>query len=227
MPKETQPGTRRTPGRRARLSRAQVLEAAMALADEGGLQAVTMQSIAQRLEAEAMSLYRHVRNKDEILDGLVDLVFSQIEVPPPGTGWTTAMRQRSISARRVLAQHPWAIGLLESASRPGPANLHHHDAVLGLLADAGFSSLEATHAYNLLDSYIYGFALQERTLPVASPETLAEFGEAFIQQLPGDEYPHLSRVGAELVAAGFDYAGEFEFGLDLIIDGLARRRAGA
>jgi hypothetical protein len=132
------------------------------------------------------------------------------------------MRRRAISAREVLARHPWAIGLLESASRPGPANLRHHDAVLGLLRSAGFSSLMATHAYNLLDSFIYGFALQEQTLPVATPETLASFGEAFIRQLPGDEYPHLAAVGAELMASGFNYGDEFDFGLDLILDGLAR-----
>jgi len=204
-----------------------VLQAAMDLADEGGLEALTMQNIAQRLGAEAMSLYRHVRNKTEILDGLVDLVFGEIELPPSGTDWRAAMRQRAVSARQVLSRHPWAIGLLESASRPGPANLRHHDAVLGLLREAGFSGLMATHAYNLLDSYIYGFALQERTLPVATPETLAEFGEAFIGQLPGDEYPHLKAVGTELIALGFNYADEFEFGLDLILDGLAQIRAKA
>jgi AcrR family transcriptional regulator len=219
--------TRRKAGRPARLGRALVLQTAIAIADEGGLDALTMQAIAQRLDAEAMSLYRHVRNKEDVLDALVDLVFAEIELPPPGTEWTAAMRRRAMSARQALARHPWAIGLLESASRPGPSNLHHHDAVLGLLTGAGFSSLEATHAYNLLDSFIYGFALQERTLPVATPETLADYGEAFIRQLPGDEYPHLSRVGADLLASGFDYADEFEFGLDLIVDGLARLRAGA
>jgi AcrR family transcriptional regulator len=194
----------------------------MALADEGGLEALTMQGIARRLGAEAMSLYRHVRNKEDLLDGLVDLVFGEIELAPPGTDWRTAMRLRAISAREVLARHSWAIGLLESASRPGPANLGHHDAVLGLLRGAGFSSLMATHAYNLLDSYTYGFALQERTLPVATPEALASFGETFIRQLPSDEYPNLAAVGSDLVASGFDYGDEFEFGLDLILDGLQR-----
>jgi AcrR family transcriptional regulator len=212
-------------GRRARLSREQVLQAAMDLADEGGLEALTMQRIAHRLGAEAMSLYRHVRNKDEILDGLVDLVFGELELPPPATPWKAAMRKRAVSFREALRRHPWAIGLMESASRPGPANLHHHDAVLGLLRGAGFSSLMATHAYNLLDSYIYGFALQERTLPVATPEALAQVGEVLIGQLPGDEYPHLKAVGTELMASGFNYADEFAFGLDLILDGLAGIRA--
>jgi len=223
MPTETT--GRRRAGRRARLSRERVLQAAMDLADEGGLEALTMQNIARRLGAEAMSLYRHVRNKEDILAGLVDRVFGEIELAPPGTDWKAAMRLRAISAREVLSRHPWAIGLLESARQPGPADLRHHDAVLGLLRDAGFSSLMATHAYNLLDSYIYGFALQERTLPVATPEALAEFGEAFIGQLPGDEYPHLKAVASELMAIGFDYADEFEFGLDLILDGLERARS--
>jgi AcrR family transcriptional regulator len=212
-------------GRRPRLSRDQVLRAALALADELGLEGLTMQSIARRLGAEAMSLYRHVRNKEEILDGLVDLVFGEIELPPPGTAWRSAMRRRAISARQVLSRHPWALGLLESASRPGPANLGHHDAVLGLLQTAGFSSLAATHAYNLLDSFIYGFALQERTLPVATPESLAQVGETLIGQLSDDRYPHLRAVATDLVATGFDYAGEFEFGLDLILDGLERMQA--
>jgi AcrR family transcriptional regulator len=222
MPTDAEMSTRRRPGRRARLSRDLVLQAALALADEGGLEALTMQGVARRLGAEAMSLYRHVRNKEDILDGLVDLVFGEIELAPPGTEWHAAMRRRAISAREALARHPWAIGLLESASRPGPANLRHHDAVLGLLREAGFSSLMATHAYNLLDSFIYGFALQERTLPVATPQALAEFGEAFIRQLPGAAYPHLAAVGSDLMAIGFNYGDEFEFGLDLILDALAR-----
>jgi hypothetical protein len=152
-------------------------------------------------------------------------VFGEIELAPRGTEWQAAMRQRAVSARQALARHPWAIGLLESASRPGPVNLRHHDAVLGLLREAGFSSLMATHAYNLLDSFIYGFALQERTLPIATPEALSKVGEVILGQLPADEYPHLTAVGTELMASGFDYAGEFEFGLDLILDGLQRMRA--
>ncbi len=222
MASESKPTANRRAGRRARLSRDQVLEAALAIADQSGLEGLTMQTIGRQLGAEAMSLYRHVRNKDEILDGLIDLVFAEIELPPPGAPWREAMRERAISFRRVLARHPWAIGLLESASRPGPASLHHHDAVLGLLRDAGFSSLMATHAYNLLDSFVYGFALQELTLPITTPQALAEVGEAVIEPLPSDEYPNFTAVGRDLMASGFDYAGEFEFGLDLILDGLER-----
>jgi Tetracyclin repressor-like, C-terminal domain len=139
------------------------------------------------------------------------------------------MRLRAMSARAALTRHPWAIGLLESRTRPGPENLRHHDAVLGILKRAGFTPLLATRAYNVLDSYIFGFALQERTLPVATPEALAEVGDSIIAQMPAEAYPHLREVGLQLMAAGFNYADEFEFGLDVILDGLAdlvRRRPG-
>jgi AcrR family transcriptional regulator len=213
----------RRPGRPARLSRDRVLRAAMDLADEGGLEAVTMQRIGEQVGAEAMSLYRHVRNKDDLLDGIVDLVFAEIELPPAGVGWKTAMRERAGSARSVLARHPWAVGLMESRSQPGPANMGHHDAVLGILFAAGFSGLDATHAYNLLDSYIYGFALQERGLPFGNQEELAELGDSMFQELPAGMFPNLQRVAGELIESRFDYADEFEFGLDLILDALERR----
>lgn len=209
---------------RGRLSRGQVLEAAMAVADAEGIGALTMRRIGERLGAEAMSLYRHARDKDDILDGLVDLVYAEIEVPRRGTDWKVAMRRRAISARDALSRHPWAIALMESRTHPGPANLRHHDAVLGVLGEAGFSSAMATHAYNLLDSYIYGFALQEKSLPFGSPEELAAMGEDFLRQIPPDEYPHLARVARELLEARFDYAKEFEVGLELILDGIERIR---
>ena len=216
----------RRPGRPPRLSREAVLRAAMAVADDGGLEALTMQRIGEQVGAEAMSLYRHVRNKDDLLDGIVDLVFAEIELPPAGTDWKTAMRERAISARSALSRHPWAVGLMESRSQPGPSNMAHHDAVLGMLFAAGFSGLEATHAYNAIDSFIYGFALQERGLPFGNQEELAELGEAMFRDLQVGEYPNLQRVAGELIESGFDYAREFEFGLDLILDGLERRRAG-
>lgn len=213
------------PGRRARLSREQVLQAALALADKGGLGALTMTAIGDRLGAQAMSLYRHVRNKDEILDGIVDLVFVEIDMPGAAVGWKVAMRQRAISTRAVLLRHPWAIAVIESRLQPGPANLHHRDDVLGHLRGAGFSSATATHAYNLLDSYIYGFVIQEESLPFDSPEELAALGEALLANIPADEFPNLSWVTRELMAAGFEYAGEFEFGLDLILDSIERMHA--
>ena len=213
-----------TRGRRGRLTRDQVLRAALALADEGGLEALTMQAIGRRVGAEAMSLYRHVRNKDEILEGLVDLVFSEIELPAGAPDWRTAMRQRAGSARAVFARHPWAVGLMDAVSRPGPASLRHHDAVLGVLLGAGFSSVAASHAYSLLDSYTYGFAIQERSLPIADPETMPDVAAAFLGQLPAAEYPNLAAVAADLVAVGYDYGAEFELGLELILDGLESAR---
>ena len=216
----------RRPGRPPRLSRAQVIDAAVVLADEEGIERLTMRSVAHRLGAEAMSLYRHVRNKEDLVDGMVDLVFAEIDIPA-GTDWTAVMRGRAASAREALARHPWAIGLMESRVSPGPSNLRHHDAVLRVLLGAGFSSATATRIYNLVDSYVYGFALQERSLPVGTPEDMAEVGEAILRQMPVDEYPHLAQVGRELMEASFDYRAEFEFGLDLIVNSLDARTASA
>jgi len=211
----------RRPGRPARLSRESVLRAAVNVADEGGLDALTMQRVGEQVGAEAMSLYRHVRNKEDLLDGIVDLVYAEMELPPAGAEWRSAMRDRAISAREVLRRHPWALSLVESRSSPGPANLRHHDAVSGVLLAAGFSSAMTTHAYNLLDSYIYGFVLQETTLPFATQEEMGAMAESMM----GDAweiYPNLGRVASELMAAGFAYADEFEYGLDLILDGIER-----
>jgi AcrR family transcriptional regulator len=209
-------------GRRSRLSRDKVLRAALVLADQSGLAGLTMQNIAGRLDAEAMSLYRHVRDKDEILSGLIDLVFDEIELPGAGADWKTSMRQRSISVRAALTRHPWALGLLDSIGQPGPSSLSYHDAVLGKLHEAGFSGLLATHAYNLVDSYTYGFVLQAQTLPIATPEDLAIEGEVFLGQLPVGEYPYLEATARELLSVGYDYEEEFVFGLDLILDALER-----
>jgi AcrR family transcriptional regulator len=197
----------------------------MELADQGRLEAVTMAKIGAKVGAEAMSLYRHVRNKDDVLDGIVDLVYDEIELPVSGLDWKSAMRRRAVSVREVLLRHPWAIALMESRSRPGPANLRHHDAVVGVLMEAGFTGASATRAYNLLDSYIYGFALQEKSLPFNSKEELADFGPIFLEQMQTNEYPHLTKVAIDLMKSGFVYADEFEPGLDLILDGLERIRS--
>ena len=174
-----------------------------------------------------MSLYHHVANKDDILDGIVDLVFSEIELPTGETGWKQAMRQRAISARQALRRHPWATGLLESRRTPGPANIGHHDAVLGILRNAGFPLELAAHAYSLLDSYIYGFALQETSLPFNTPEETAEVAQAMMAEFPADAYPHLTEIAVEhVLQPGYSYASEYLFGLDLILDGLERLAAG-
>jgi AcrR family transcriptional regulator len=207
---------------RAPLTRARVLEGAIAIADAGGLGALTMRSLAKAFDVTPMSLYHHVANKDEILDGIIDVVFSEIELPPSGVDWQTALRQRAISARNVLARHPWATPLMESRASPGPATLEHHDAVLGTLRRAGFSIALAAHAYSLLDSYIYGFALQELALPFDSPESAADVAAQIFQQFPAKAYPHLAEMATDYVMRpGYTYGNEFEYGLDLILDGLA------
>jgi AcrR family transcriptional regulator len=217
----TQAGPKAQP--RAPLSRERVLRAAVALADDAGLGSLTMRKLAQELGVEAMSLYHHVPNKDALLDGMVDLVFGEIELPAAGTDWKAAMRRRAVSARAVLARHPWAVGLLESRRTPGPANLRHHDAVIGCLREAGFPVALTAHAYALLDSYIYGFALQEANLPFDTPEGTAELAQSIMADFPADAYPHLAELAVEhVLQPGYDYGDEYEFGLDLILDGLER-----
>lgn len=215
----------RRPGRPARLSRSQVLRAALEIADRAGLASVTMQRVATALGAEPMSLYRHVANKDDLLDGLIDLVFAEIALPAGDEPWRAALRRRAVSLRQVLLRHPWAIGLMESRSRPGQATLEHHEAMLGTLFAAGFAPATATRIYNLVDSFVYGFSLQESTLPVATSEALSEIAPEMLAAYAGGRYPNLERVATDLVAAGFRYADEFEPGLDLILDALERAYA--
>ena len=209
----------RRPGRRPRVSREQVLDAALALADEGGLAAVTMASVGAQLGVEAMSLYRHIGNKEEMLDGLVDRVFAEIDVPSDAHDWREALRRRAVSAHAALRRHPWAIGLMESRAKPGPATLGHHDAMVAILLRAGFDGRGATRVYNLLDSYIYGFALQEATLPFTSPEEMASLSTQALAAV-AEAFPHLAIVQRELVGSGFDYADEFEAGLDILMGAL-------
>jgi AcrR family transcriptional regulator len=219
------PPTKPTAEPRARLNRERVLHAAVALADASGLQSLTMRKLGRALGVEAMSLYNHVANKDDLLDGMVDLLFSEIHLPSAGVDWKTAMRQRAVSARQVLTRHPWGIGLMDSRTSPGPGTLRHHDAVLGTLRHAGFSIELAAHAFSALDSYIYGFALQEASLPFDTAEETAELAQVILQQFPADQYPHLAELTIEhVLQPGYDYANEFEFGLDLILDGLERAR---
>ncbi len=213
---------------RTPLTRQRVLRAAVALADRGGVGALSMRKLAQELGVEAMSLYHHVANKDDILDGIVDVVFGEIELPTGEAGWEAAMRRRSVSTREALRRHPWATGLMESRRTPGPANIRHHDAVLGVLRNAGFPVELAAHAYSLLDSYIYGFALQEASLPFHTPEETAEVAQEIMSVFPADDYPHLAEIATEhVLQPGYDYGNEFLYGLDLILDGLARARAAA
>jgi len=206
---------------RTPLNRDRVLQAAVAFADEHGIDSLSMRKLGDAVGVEAMSLYNHVANKEDLLDGMIDVVFSEIELPTSDDGWKTAMRRRAVAVRTVLSRHRWAVGMMESRTSPGPATLRHHDAVLGCLRGGGFSLDLAAHAYSALDSYIYGFTLQERSLALGTPEETSELAKAFLLQFPAKEYPHLARLTSEhVLQPGYDYADEYEFGLDLIHDGL-------
>ncbi|GAB3049922.1 TetR/AcrR family transcriptional regulator [Sediminivirga luteola] len=217
MSPDRQPrGRQKTP-----LSRERVIAAAMEIASEKGRAAATMRAIGARLGVEAMSLYNHVSSRDDLLDGMVDAVFAEIELPEPGAHWKEAMRRRAFSARAALGRHPWAVGLMDSRSRPGDATLRHHDAVLGSLRSGGFSIRQAAHAVSVLDSYIYGFVLQEVALPFGNAEEAGDVAEGIFGDLPEDRYPYLREIAMEhALAPGYDYGDEFEFGLALILDGL-------
>jgi len=217
----------RTPTlRRGPLTREEVLAAAVALADEQGIDAVTMRGVGDVVGVEAMSLYNHVAGKGDLLDGMVDRVFAEIDLPSTDTDWRTALRERAVSARAALARHRWAIGLMESRTSPGPATLRHHDAVLGCLRAAGFSLAMTAHAYSLLDSYIYGFALQEAGLPFGTGEEAAEVAGSIVEQMASGAYPHLTELAQKYVMRpGYDYADEFEVGLDLLLDSLELARS--
>ncbi|HEX2808825.1 MAG TPA: TetR/AcrR family transcriptional regulator [Kineosporiaceae bacterium] len=210
---------------RAPLSRERVIIEAVALADENGIGALTMRRLADRLLVEPMSLYHHVANKDEILDGMVDVVFREIDLPSPDPDWKTAMRERAASARAALRRHPWAVGRMESRLNPGPATLRHHDAVIGCLRGAGFTVALAAHAFSAIDSYLYGFAVQELNLPFHTPDETAAMAASFLDQFPADQFPHLAELTTQhVLQPGYDYGDEFDFGFDLILDGLERAR---
>jgi AcrR family transcriptional regulator len=222
----TQPGAgarRRTP-----LTRERVLQAAVRRADEGGIESLSMRKLGQELGVEAMALYHHFANKDDLVDSMVDLVFGEIELPPTGGDWRTAMRQRAIAVRDALQRHRWAIGLMESRRRPGPANLRHHDAVIGSLRAGGYDIAMAAHAYSLLDSYIYGFALTKMNLPFETSDDVAEVAQSMLEPFPADEYPYMVEILTDhVMKPGYDYGEEFEYGLDLILNGLERVRGTA
>ena len=212
-----------SPPTRSALSRDRVLHAAVAVADADGVAGLTIRSLAAALGVKPMSVYHYVANKDEILDGIVDLVFAEIDLPTSGGDWRLQMRCRANSARQALRRHTWAIGLMESRSAPGPATLRHHDAVIGALRAAGFSVALTAHAYALLDSYIYGFALQEASLPFTGPDGVGDAADPILRQFPASEYPHFLEMATEhILIPGYDFGDEFEFGLTIILDALAR-----
>jgi AcrR family transcriptional regulator len=217
---------RPAPERRVPLTRDRVMQAAIGLADKGGIESLTMRKLGRELGVEAMALYRHVTNKDDIVDGIVDLVFSEIDLPSTGADWKASMRERAISVREALSRHRWAVGLMESRTNPGPANLRHHDAVIGSLRAAGFDMAMAAHAYSLLDAYIYGFAQTQMNLPFESTEDVAQIAQSMLLPFPLNAYPNLSAFITEhAMKPGYDFGDEFEWGLDVILDGLEQARA--
>ena len=200
-----------------------VLTGAVELADEIGIEAFTMRKLAAALGVKPMTIYHHVENKESIIDGMVDMVFSEIAPPPAGEDWKTAIRIRCISAREVLNRHPWAPPLMESRTSPGPETLAHHDAVLGCLRRGGLSLEMTAHAYAIVDSYLYGFALQEAHLPHRGGEEMGELAEVMVDAFPVDAYPHLVELATQhVLQPGYSFGNSFEFGLDLILDGLDR-----
>jgi AcrR family transcriptional regulator len=215
----------RKPGKPRTLTRDRVLRTAVALADQRGLGELTMRSLAKELGVEAMSLYNHVANKDDLLDGMIELVFSEIEPPAAGGDWKAELRRRAVSTRAALLRHRWAVGEMEGRTSHGPSNMKVHDAVLGCLRAAGFSIEMTVHAMSVQDAYIYGFALQQTDM---SSQTADDFADVAQRQMVAyadvlADYPNLVEVvGGYVAKVGYDYDTEFVFGFDVIVDGLGR-----
>lgn len=204
-----------------RLSRDQVLQAAVSFADQNDLKALSMRKLAESLGVEAMSLYNHIKNKEDLYDGLVEIVVAKIDAPTVGDNWKGAMRQRAISAHEVLLNHPWAAKLMVSRANVGPAMLHYVDATIGCLLSAGFSYEMADRAWNAIDSHVYGFTLLELNFPFEQSE-YSEVAESFMPQIPEDEYPYLHGMSQQVIDGSHDGVQDFNFGLDLVLDGLER-----
>ena len=209
--------------RQVPLSRARILSAAICLADRDGIDSLSMRKLAQELASKPMSLYNHVANKDDLLDGMVDIVVGEIEVPDLSVDWKTAMRRRAISAHKVLLRHPWSTMAIVSRINVGPAMLRYVDATLGCLREAGFSFEMADHAWNAIDSHIYGFTLQELNFPVDAAE-YAEVAKSYISHIPPEKYPYLNTLTHHVIDGHYDGLNDFEFGLELILGGFDRFR---
>lgn len=207
---------------RERMTRERVLRAATEVADEKGIDGLTIRALADRLGAKPMAVYHHVADKSAILDGIVDAVFAGIDRPVPGQPWRAELLRRSRSAHAVLGRHPWAVALLESRSTPGADTLAHHDAVLGTLLSDGFGVVAAGHAYALLDAYVYGFVVQEAALPFAPEDAQATASEMLGPF--AETYPHLARFAAERIGPDYAFADEFDVGLELVLDAIGTLR---
>jgi AcrR family transcriptional regulator len=203
------------------LSRERILQAALCLADQDRLEVLSMRKLAHVLGVQAMSLYNHVAHKDDLIDGIVDRVVSEIVVPDLTVDWKTAMRRRAISAHAVLLRHPWATMALMSRVNMGPAMLRYVDATLGCLREAGFSFEMADQAWNALDSHIYGFTLQKLNFPLEAAE-YSQVAEQGLSLIPADKYPYLNQLTHAVIDRRYDGLHDFEFGLELLLDGLEK-----
>ncbi|MGW6423130.1 TetR/AcrR family transcriptional regulator C-terminal domain-containing protein [Nocardia sp. NPDC055053] len=208
--------TPRTP-----LTRERVLRAAIELADQEGLDALSMRRLAKAVGVEAMSLYNHVANKDDLLDGIIDLVVAEIYVPEAGGDWQSELRRRATSAHEVLLRHRWATGLLGSRVNVGPAMLRYIDATLGCLITAGFTYEQADRAWNALDSHIYGFTLQAINFPL-DPSEYVSAATQFLPLIPPETHPHMHTLATLVIDGTHSGLADFTFGLDLLLDGLNR-----
>lgn len=217
---------KKSASRRQPLTRDRVLARAVRLADKDGIDSLSMRKLAQALKVEAMSLYNHVKNKDDILDGMVEIVAVEIEAPAIGGDWRAAMRARAHSAHAVLMRHPWATMLLMSRANVGPVMLRYVDATLGCLREAGFSYAIADYAWNTIDAHIYGFTLQRLNFPF-EPEEYADVAEEFMPQLDEKKFPYLAGLSHDVMAGNHDGVQDLGFGLELILEGLERMREDA
>jgi AcrR family transcriptional regulator len=205
------------------LTQRAIIEAAAEVADAGGVVAVTMRSVAKVLGVEAMSLYYHLANKDALLDSLADWVFEQITLPDLEGQWRIEMMERAHSARSMLSKHPWALGMLESRPTPGEKLLRHHDRILGCLLGGGMTPVLAAHAFSAIDSYIYGFVLTEASIS-SSPENLVEEGFSAEVAKQAEKYPNMALIAMAAVNDyNFTFEDEFDYGLNLILDGFEER----
>jgi AcrR family transcriptional regulator len=195
----------------------------MDLADESGIESVTMRELGRRLGVEAASLYNHVTGKDDLLDGMVDLVVAEIDLPFGEVGWKEAMRRRAVSAREVFARHRWGAALIDSRGRSGPSSLSYADRVLGTMLRAGFSPRLAANAFLALDSYIYGFERQRQGISPADDEEASDVAQEVLAAIPQGAYPSLACVAMEYATKPYDDDAAFDFGLGLILDGLERQ----
>lgn len=214
---------KRAPQKRAPLSPEKVLHTALRMADKKGIESLSMRNLAQALKVEAMSLYNHVPGKERLLDGLVELVVGELELPAVGGDWQAAMRGRAMTAHRVLMQHPWATMLLVSRMNIGPNMLRYIDRTVGCLREAGFSWAMADHAWNTLDAFTYGFTLQRLNFPL-QPQEYAPAARQFLPMIPVESFPYMNGLSQEIIAGRHDGLQHLELGLDLLLAGLEALR---